>query len=106
MNCGDSWRREAGDGVHQALSHARKAERVGAAQLGDLVEVSACGEEMRIAGNYERGGRVVGKVFDCRRQSSDPGTGEAIRAVIGNQSQNRGGATPITCTQLFSRLDW
>ena len=37
--------------IHQALSHVGEAERLGAVQFGDFMEVSAGGEEMDVAGN-------------------------------------------------------
>ena len=64
MNGGDRRGRKVGNGIHQALSHVREAEGLGAIQLGDLLEIGPGGEEMRVAGDDELGGMSVSKIFD------------------------------------------
>lgn len=50
VNGGDRRSGEVSHGVHQALTHLRKAKSFRAGKRGDLVEIGSRGEKMHVAG--------------------------------------------------------
>ena len=101
MNGGEGRGRKVGNGIHQALSHVREAEGLGAIQLGDLLETGPGGEENRVAGDDELGGTFVCKLFDRYGQCGYASAGEAIRAVIGEKPQNGDVSVGFNCAQTL-----
>jgi len=86
---GNGWSREGRDNVHQPLSHLCETKYFRAVQLGNFVEVGADGEKVRVAGDHQSRQRLLRKFFEGGRQREDPGTGEAVGAVIGDEPQDR-----------------
>lgn len=92
---GDRRRREAGDGVHQLLSHLREAKSFGTAQGGDLVQVGSGGEEVRIAGDDQLGRVLRGEKRNRVAECAYARDAQSIGAVVRNETQNRDPLVPL-----------
>lgn len=86
---GDSWSWEVRDNAHQPLSHLCETKCFRAVQLGNFVEVGADGEKVRIAGDHQSRQRSLRKFLEGGCQRKDPGTGETVGAVNGDEPQDR-----------------
>jgi len=105
MNGGEGRGRKVGNRIHQALSHVREAEGLGAIQLGDLLEIGPGGEENRVAGDDELGGTFVCKIFDRYDQGGYASASQAIRAVIGEKPQNGNVFVDFNCAPILLIFD-
>ena len=101
---GDGGDREVGDGVHQALAHLGKPKGLGAMQLGNFVQVSARGEEMRVAGDDQAGWWILREFLKRFRECCDPRPCQAVGAVSGKQAKDGDGAVRFERVEIFSGL--
>ena len=101
LNDGDGGSREAGDGSHQALTHLCEPKGFRAGQDRNLVEVGACREKPRIAGDHQARGRMCRKVLDSSSEGLHSGARQAVRVIVGDEAQNDGAATRLARVQSF-----
>ena len=93
--------RKTRDRIHQPLAHLRKAKRLRTGERGDLVEVSTCGKEVRIAGKHQARGRGFCQFLQCCRQPLHSRAGQAVGAIGRDQTQNNGVAMGFQLVEWF-----
>jgi len=107
VNRGDSWRREASDGIHERLSHGSEPKSFGPGECGDLVQVGSGGEEMRFAGDDQPGWRLSRQMRNCVGECSHARDAQAIGAVVRDEAQNRNSFVPFNRAEVgFGVQDW
>ena len=86
---GNRRRWKAGNSVHERLSHLRETKGFGAGEGGDLVQVGSGGKEVRVAGEDEFCGTLVGEFAHRGGQCVHSCDGQAVGTVVGDEAEDR-----------------